>query len=152
MCAEVPPYCCSADCPCADADLRCVATFDDDGGEVLGVCKPASSGGECWIYTDCAQDEFCLGVSICPCEMDCDFEGSGTCAPSSGACCEGAPDTCPDGYACLALDGTDTCHGILNAPQCWTADDCVLGNCVGAIVCACDVDCLSSPGICQTWE
>jgi hypothetical protein len=153
-CDEIQPYCCTDACPCVEPDDRCIVTWDGIDPDALGVCKPQTSGADCWVYEDCAEGEFCAGGYVCPCEMDCDWEGTGICSPVSGPCCEGAPDMCPDDYLCLALDGTDTCHGILSAPHCWTNDDCygpIGTSCVGATLCACDEDCLSEPGTC-TWD
>jgi hypothetical protein len=150
-CADVQPYCCDSQCPCPDAGDRCVLTAGSAGWDEYGVCKPYASGGECWITHDCADGEFCAGGYVCPCETDCSWEGTGVCAPLSGACCEGSTTSCPDDYFCLALDGTDTCHGILVQPLCWTDDDCNGGFCEGAALCACDVDCVSEPGQCA-WE
>jgi hypothetical protein len=147
-CAEVSPYCCTDECPCADADDRCVLTYDGAVADEHGVCKPEMSGGECWIAEDCADGEFCAGGYVCPCEMDCSWEGPGICSPVSGACCEDSTVDCPDDYFCLELDGTDTCHGILMPPYCWTDDDCGADWCAGAQLCACDVDCVSEPGEC----
>ena len=148
-CEDVMSYCCTDDCPCADADDRCVFTYDGAAMDTYGVCKPEMSGAECWAYSDCAEGEFCAGVFVCPCESDCYWEGPGTCAPVSGPCCEDASVDCPDDYYCLPLDGTDTCHGSLTSPQCWTDADCYGGTCEDEVLCACDVDCLSEPGICS---
>jgi hypothetical protein len=152
-CAEVQPNCCTAECPCPDAEDRCVYTFDGAAMDTYGVCKPETSGGECWITDDCADGEFCAGVSVCPCDMDCDWEGPGICSPVSGACCTDAPMDCPDDYFCLALEGTDTCHGVLTYPQCWTDEECFgAAPCADEVLCACDVDCVSVPGTCWMYE
>jgi len=44
-------------------------------------------------------------AAVCPCESDCDWEGPGTCAPSSGACGEGEL-LCPCDVDCISVPGT----------------------------------------------
>jgi len=147
-CDEVPSYCCTEECPCADGGQRCVITYSGGVEDDRGVCKPEYDGEECWSWSDCGDGQLCIGYFACPCDMDCSWEGPGVCGPASGACCEDSTVACADGYTCLVMDGTDTCHGIIDYPQCWTDDDCWGGTCEGELLCPCDVDCMSVAGLC----
>ena len=47
------------------------------------------------------------------------------------------------------VDGTGTCHRILDWPSCWTDRQCPGGTCDGATLCSCIQDCISDAGICD---
>ena len=147
-CSDVPSGCCSEACPCAKGGDRCVATYEGAVRDTWGVCKPEKSGPECWTYSDCTDREFCAGVVVCPCGELCTWESPGTCSPVSGACCD-STKACPDHYFCLEFPGSDTCHGLLGYPQCWTDVDCFGGTCEGELLCSCDMNCISRPGTCS---
>jgi hypothetical protein len=68
---EVPaPACCGEDAPCPVGKL-CVQT----------VCKPFALIGQCWRDEDCMGGMVCQGVSVCPCDADCDsLDAIGICA------------------------------------------------------------------------
>jgi hypothetical protein len=152
-CVELPAYCCASGCPCQDDGGECVPTHwsGEEGDELgVGVCQLSAQPGECWTAADCAAYEFCAGVFVCGCFMDCEWEGPGTCAPAATGCC-GGDDDCGDGYLCMDLPTADTCHGRLEFPSCWTDADCGDGSCVGAQPCPCDANCVGEPGWCDNW-
>jgi hypothetical protein len=101
----------------------------------------------CLADCDCAADERCIGVmqggsptTTCarPCELDRDCGGNGKCtrdAPGATpfTCdtqpeCDITPESCPDGYTCMAA----ACVPIFTIPT----DD---------VECSCDADC--APGL-----
>lgn len=81
----------------------------------FGVCKPMSMGDGCWFDSDCAANETCFGVYICPCDADCgQGDTIGDCMPNwceldGGECGLGAPtsDGCPYGWGPVNLAGCD---------------------------------------------
>jgi len=150
-CDELPSYCCAPHCPCEDDAYVCVPT-SWSGEDGAGVCHMPAPEGECWTTDECETGEFCAGAFVCGCWMDCDWEGTGTCAPSAAGCCD-TNDDCNENYFCMELDeGTDTCHGALQFPACWTDDDCDGGNCIDAWPCPCDAYCIGEPGRCDNWD
>jgi len=59
------------------------------------------------------------------------------------ACCDEATP-CPDGLKCLGLNAfaPGSCLPYPAAGQCWEKDDCMAGqNCLGGVVCPCEVEC-----------
>jgi len=153
-CDELPQYCCAPGCPCQDDGGECVPThWSGEAGmeHGIGVCQVPAEPGECWTAAECAPYEFCAGVFVCGCFMDCEWEGTGTCATATAGCCDGDGD-CGDSYFCMDLPTMDTCHGRLEFPSCWTDEDCGSGTCTGASPCPCDANCIGEPGWCDNWD
>jgi hypothetical protein len=148
-CEEVPDYCCALGCPCESIDEDCV--FPDWGPDNgLGVCKPEPEGGECWSDDDCGAGAHCAGEMVCPCDMDCGYEQTGICVGISAGCCDNDEGgDCPDDQFCLEMHPqTDTCHPNIGYPWCWTDAECQNGECINEILCSCDEECESDPGLC----
>ena len=151
-CGEIPDPCCAEGCPCDGVDEDCI--FPDpswDVDEDLGVCKGDPPPGECWSEDDCGAGTYCAGDVVCPCDLDCYYEGTGICIGISAGCCDNASDVpCDEDQICVEMgELTDTCHPVLDYPLCWTDEDCQNGPCVEEILCPCDDDdCESVPGLC----
>ncbi len=147
-CAAVPAGCCDPACPCADSAAQCLLS----PGESQGVCKVVDlAEGECWHTGDCGDWQACYDVVLCPCGAGCpEADAPGTCRQASGDCCADDASVCGDGMFCMPFDGgSDTCHAVLNPPYCWDDAGCSDGaTCEGAMLCSCDVDCMSQPGRC----
>lgn len=90
---------------CCQSDADCWSDDDSDGydkscvnpgwGEYweLGVCVYETSyfgAGRCWGDGDCQAGEYCHGMSLCPCLLDCDmdYEGPGVCLPEGDQQCK----------------------------------------------------------------
>ncbi len=148
-CESVPNGCCTKDCHCPGDGSMCAIP----AGSELGVCKGfgVPEPGKCWNSNECEYGEYCRGAVICPCGAECDMlDKKGDCMPASLPCCELETDPpCSSNQFCMVIDeGRDTCHAVLSPPYCWTDDDCTNGKCKDAAICACDVWCLSVPGLC----
>jgi hypothetical protein len=147
-CEEVPDYCCADGCPCQNDETVCVFPYWGDE-PWLGVCKLPAPDGECWNFEDCGQYEFCNGGFACPCNMDCDWEGTGECLTTGTGCCDiDDEDPCAEGYFCMDLQDP-TCHGQLGYPACWFDTDCNGGTCDGVEICSCTANCISEHGVCS---
>jgi len=112
---------------------------------VSRVCKSDDPRG-CWDDDQCASEEVCSGVWVCPCSADCDgFDEPGTCVPKDSECCVDDVD-CKDSETCL--------RGVCKLPDpaggCWSDRDCIGGSCEGESLCACNESCLVAdhPGMC----
>jgi hypothetical protein len=126
--------CCTDNGECADH--HCVD----------GVCKSDDARG-CWDDGQCATEEVCSGVWVCPCTADCDgFDEPGTCVPKVDAGCCIDDEDCKDGGTCL--------RGVCKLPDpdggCWSDRECLDGTCEGESVCACNENCLMADqaGLC----
>ena len=82
---------------------------------------------------------------ICPYYVLCDDEQPGTCDLAVTGCCDNT-GKCTDGYHCTDMN---TCLADLTPPDCWNDADCPTGTCQGAMLCSCDMDCMSVAGTCR---
>ena len=149
----LPDYCCWSDDDCPD-DLVCTGPIPRMGA---GTCEPPPGPGECWHENDCTESEHCVGVSACPCEMDCDFTGPGKCVPDYDPCCHGDEDCLQTNEEVpIICVGADIGAGGVCLPQppvgnCYDDDDCPDDSeCGGATICSCDMNCMSEQGWCSS--
>jgi hypothetical protein len=129
-------------------------------GEAVGKCLPAVPAPQCWLDSDCAAGEECLGASICPCNADCDgIDTPGQCQPAQlpPGCCWTAEDCDLGGdmaFSCGFLTPASdlgVCLPLALGAECWDDSDCVAGTtCVGATFCDCGKECgqIEAPGDC----
>jgi hypothetical protein len=128
--------CCGSDAECPG--MLCVST----------LCKPKGAD-PCWRDDQCATDQICSGVFVCPCMADCAFADSGgTCVPKDMGCCRDDSDcTGTTTPRCVA----GRCLEPAPAGGCWSDRDCFGHDCEGEQVCPCGASCLlpDVPGTCS---
>jgi hypothetical protein len=150
--------CCKQDSECG-WEHECVL-FPEWLGIEFGVCKDILKDGSCWMHSDCANDEVCIGAGPCPCgyagEGDgCDIPGKCYSKTQYGCCTNDADcqQMCNDDEICDLVCGIgNTCVPKLKEGQCWKHDDCGLKEaCVGVTMCGCGLLCElpTAPGTCQ---
>jgi len=137
------PYgvaCCFAHSDCEAGEFCAPASGLDDPG----VCKAQPPAGMCWGALQCKADEVCYGVSICPCDADCDgLDMPGKCIPActDDDCCCG-DDDCGQGLTCALVAAGNACLPEQTQGMCWDDSDCGdMEYCHGAVACPCNWDC-----------
>ena len=153
-CVEEPLICCEEDGDC-DPGWACA-------GGTSPVCKPTPEPGECWSTEDCSGVDVCVDILLCPCGLECDLvDTPGTCQEAGkppggpGACCVTEGDEyppCAPGLSCLTPKGDTlgTCHQAPADGFCYVDSDCgEAGQCKGASICNCLMNCVSSTGFCS---
>lgn len=98
---------------CCPANARCTAALPPCGG---GVCRLQS--GYCWVDTDCASGEQCVGAFRCP-ELSACYaaDNPGKCTPVERIACQGDVD-CPKGQTCVWSTGCPPCDCFAGDPSC----------------------------------
>jgi hypothetical protein len=149
---DIPGSCIALPYDCCKTDQDCQAGFTCVGADMGGVCEPVPEPGKCWSDADCYMSQECVGMSFCPCGMECGLASMpGTCSPLPVGCCY-TDKECGDGMECKGIwPGSElpgscvpshlgpACMG--DAACCWDAADCNQygdeNGCIGASVCGC---------------
>ena len=130
-----PDACCTTDADCASG--VCVRTAGESG-----QCAAAPTPGACWPgVTECGAGWTCQGGVVCGCGETCAL-ATGQCLPDpANGCCLDDAACVGDAICAPTGDGKGVCVPTLGAGECWTANDCELGQaCEGAGYGVCESD------------
>ena len=140
--------------PCFDGTFDCA---------IGGLCQP-DLPDQCWSQFQCGADEYCAGLQVCPVNTQCSVpDVPGVCTPlrAAGECCD-SWYACELGLRCVSAVTKSACTIDVSSVcvpktddkvSCFSDEDCDPSRtCVGAQVCACELQGCDSPpiaGICE---
>ena len=130
----VEPPCCQPGDDVACSFLQEGYLCKHDKESEYGKCLPPVEAPQCWVNSDCAPGDECMGAQICPCEADCDMEDTpGQCQDPDelgdvGDLCGQSGGDCKEGLVCCYPCGIQGCQWQCDVPcdenEVWCAGGC----------------------------